>query len=99
MELSPETSAATAQQCIVEIKKMLETKTPFTSYNVHLTEINKAGITIVAEYFTVPIALEEFISIKETVNFEVKKILEQNKITMSSSTIFDSLVNKQSLPE
>ncbi len=99
LELSPETTAATAQQCITEIKKLLETKTQLTSYNVHLTEISKAGITIVAEYFTVPIALEEFISIKETVNFAVKDILEQNKITMSSSNIFDSLVNKQSLPE
>ena len=99
LELSPETTAATAQQCIIEIKKLLETKTQLTSYNVHLTEISKAGITIVAEYFTVPIALEEFISIKETVNFAVKDILEQNKITMSSSNIFDSLVNKQPAAE
>jgi len=99
LEMAPETPAATAQKCITEIKKLLESKTTFTSFNVYLTEVNKAGMIIIAEYFTVPIALDEFNNAKEAVNFSVKKILEENNVIMSNKNIFDITLNPQPLQE
>jgi MscS family membrane protein len=85
LELSAKTTAAETQQCIDAIKKLLQSKTDqFTSSSVYLTELNKNGIVLTVEYFTQPITLDQFNSIKETIGLALKKLLEENNIEMSS---------------
>jgi MscS family membrane protein len=95
LELSAKTTTIQTQRCIDEIKKMLSSKADsLTSFNVYLTEISKTGIIILTEYFTQPIAMEAFNSLKETINFSIKKILEENNIDMATPVNSITVINE-----
>ncbi|MBC7628806.1 mechanosensitive ion channel family protein [Ferruginibacter sp.] len=79
LELSVKTPATKAENIIAETKKILAEKEPrLFSYSVFLKDISKNGMTIMAEYFTDAIALSEFDTLKQTINLQIKKLLEDN---------------------
>ena len=81
LELSVKTPAAKTENFIASLKKILSSGGEGLSpYSVFLKEINKNGITIIIEYFTEPIALNEFDTIKQNINLQIKKLLEDNAI-------------------
>lgn len=81
LELSLKTPAAKIENIIASLKITLSSHAEGLSpYTVFLKEINKSGITIIIEYFTEPIALNEFDSIKQNINLQIKKLLEDNAI-------------------
>ena len=89
LELSNETTVPEIQNCITEIKKMLDVKKEtFTASTVHLSEINKSGSLIMIEYFTQPIAIDQHNELKEEININLKKILQKNNIAMASAFSF-----------
>jgi len=93
--LSPKTTANAIQKCIAEIKKLLDSKASIlTSPEVHLTEISKTGVLITIEYLTEPIALQQFNSLKESINFSIKKILEENEFEMAASAGSVTVINE-----
>jgi len=95
LELSPKTTANAIQKCIAEIKKLLDSKAgALTSPEVHLTEISKTGVLITIEYLTEPIALQQFNSLKESINFSIKKILEENEFEMAASAGSVTVINE-----
>ena len=57
---------------------MAEKEPRLFSYSVILKDISKNGMTIMAEYFTDAIALSEFDTLKQTINLQIKKLLEDN---------------------
>lgn len=95
LELSSTTTAATAEKCIEAIKKTFSSTRAFTTSNVFLTEVNKTGIIIIAEFFTPPIDLEVFSSLKEKMNVAVINILEEHKTSMAGITITDANIHQQ----
>ena len=81
LELSVKTPAAKIENIIAALKKIISSHAEGLSpYSVFLKEINKNGITIIIEYFTEPIALNEFDTIKQNINLQIKKLLEDNAI-------------------
>ncbi len=94
LELSPATTAAAAEKCIEAIKKSLGSNKSFTTSNVFLTEVNKTGIIIIAEFFTPPIDLDDFNNLKEQVNIAVKKILEDHNAVMANAAVAHNLFNQ-----
>jgi MscS family membrane protein len=95
LELAVQTSTAKTQDLIAVIKKILQSKTDMiSSSTVHLTEINKNGILIIAEYFTPHIHIETFNQLKEEVGFAVKDVLEKNGIEMASNTNTVTIINE-----
>lgn len=81
LELSVKTPVDKVENIIDEIKKALASKgEQLISYSVFLKDVSKNGIAIVAEYFTSPIPLVEFDTIKQSTNLEIKKILEVNGV-------------------
>lgn len=95
LELAGNTSATALQMIINGIKEKFEMDNQrIDSYTVHLTEINKTGNTIQAEYFTHPIAMEEFVTMKENYYFFIKKLMEDNKLVMSNANVMDELLSK-----
>jgi MscS family membrane protein len=92
LELAATTSSPMLQTIIKNIKEKFATDTGYiTSYTVHLTDIDKNGITIKAEYFTHPITMENFTVLKEGYYFFIKDMLEENKVAMSKATVLDDL--------
>jgi MscS family membrane protein len=95
LELSPKITADATQQCIAEIKKLLDQKTDvLTSSGVHLTEISKTGVVVTIEFLTAPIALDTFNTLKESINFSVKRILEEHEFEMASAAGTVTVINE-----
>lgn len=98
LDLASATSSALLQTVIKNIKEKLAADTTnITSYTVHLTDVNKTGNTIKAEYFTHPITMEDFTILKEGYYFFIKNMLEENKVALSSATVLDDLLVKSAL--
>ncbi len=84
LELSSKTSLALTQHLAEAIKKLLSTKTDqITSSSVFVKEISRNGIVVNVEYFTTPFSMEEFDTLKQSINFEIKKLLEESEISFA----------------
>ena len=81
LELSVKTPLAKIEGLITAIKLILDNKKEITPpYSVILKDLSKNGITIIAEYFTPAISLTEFDALKQQINLEIKKLLEEGSV-------------------
>lgn len=81
LELSTKTSLTLTEAFINSLKTLLEKNNQhILSSSVFLKEINKNGLTIVVEYFTEPFSMQEFDTLKQTINLQIKKLLEESAI-------------------
>ena len=95
LELAPSTTAIQTQQLTAALKKLLETKKELIgSSTVYLTDLNKNGLAVTAEYFTEPVLLDTFNVLKEELAFAVKKILEAQDIAMAASANTVTIINE-----
>jgi len=95
LELAVATTATQTEQLVDDIKKMLAQKQDgIMSATVHLTDISKNSITVTAEYFTLPIAIEAFVQLKEELGFAVKKILEEQDIALAAAAGSITIINE-----
>jgi MscS family membrane protein len=95
LELAAGTAALQIQQLIEALKKMMDSRQDVISTsNVHLSDISKNGITVTAEYFTPPAELEIFNRLKEELGFAVKKILEEQDITLAAAANTVTIINE-----
>jgi MscS family membrane protein len=87
LELATTTSLPNTTAVIDGLKEIIaKNDQHISSSSVFFKEINKNGLTIVVEYFTVPFALAEFDGLKEKINLAIKKLLEDNTIEMAGQT-------------
>ena len=94
LELSPNTPVNTATGFMTAIKKILGSAAEgISGSSVHFTELNKSGITISIEYFTQPITIEEFNSLKEEMNIALKTAMEENNISMAAAVNSVTIIN------
>ncbi|MFN0082123.1 MAG: mechanosensitive ion channel family protein [Ferruginibacter sp.] len=68
------------------------------SNSVFLTDYNKDGITITAEYFTVPFTMAEYNGIKQDVNFKLIQIMADMHLEMSSAASNITIVKDEGDP-
>ena len=84
LDLSVKTSLAVIETLLDELKKILARYSEeIPTQSVFLKDVNKNGITIVIEYFTWSIPLGEFDILKQVINLQVKKLLEENNVEFS----------------
>lgn len=55
-------------------------------FSVYLTDFSKTGILIRIEYFTVPFSYAEYSRVKQSVNFAMKKEIENKKMELSATS-------------
>ncbi len=100
LELAPLTTLASSKVFITEIKKYLQAKSDqVSSSSVYFSEINKCGLLIMIEYFTLPILLEDFNTIREELNFFLKKLMEENELTLAAIANTVTIVNEPKAEE
>jgi len=84
LELSEKNTSDVLQKLIAQLKNTLEKESNHVlSSSVFFKEVNKDGSVVTIEYFTQPFSLEEFNTLKQEVNFSIKKIIEENEIEMA----------------
>lgn len=84
LELSVKTTVPQIEIIIGGLKKILAANTDeISSYSVFLKDISKTGIIIFIEYFTDPIDLNVFDTLKQHISLQIKKLLEDNTVEFS----------------
>ncbi|MEP7110309.1 MAG: mechanosensitive ion channel family protein [Ferruginibacter sp.] len=87
LELSVKTPAAKLENIISGLKAILTTNAEQPDpYSVYLKDISKSGIIIIVEYFTGPIPLNEFDILKQTINLQIKNLLEEQDVEFAGET-------------
>ena len=95
IELAPNTSINAATYFIAGIKDILGSKAgSVLNGSVYLSEINKSGVLITIEYLTQYLPIEKFNELKEEVNIALKKLMEENDLTMAAATNSVTIINE-----
>jgi MscS family membrane protein len=86
LETDAKTNAASLEKLITGINKILaEHKTE--NHHVYLDRITANAFIIMGDYFTAPVTADEFNGIKQLINIQIIKLLEELHIEMAGSTI------------
>jgi len=84
LELSVKTSLEVIEKLLAELKIILQQNNKdISTQSVFLKDISKSGMIIMLEYFTWPLPIEEFDKLKQTINLQIKKLLEENSVEFS----------------
>ncbi len=90
LELSAKTTEATLQQITAGIKNILAAHSGrINSYEVFVKDIIRNSIIVNTEYFTQLIPLSEYFQLKNDINLQIKKLVEENhaEFTGESSSL------------
>lgn len=85
LDIGLSTSSASLTQLTGGIRKILE-RPEIENSTVLLNDITHSAFAILVDYFTGPLTLQEFNLIKEKVNFDVLKLLEDLKIEIAGAS-------------
>jgi MscS family membrane protein len=84
LDLSIQTSSASIIAVVNGIKKIL-TQKDIETFHVHFSEITTNAAIIVADYYTAPLTAAAFNEIKESVNLQVLKLLEEQEVEIAGA--------------
>lgn len=98
LQVALSTSSANLEQLIAGIKKILSQK-EVESVTVFMSDIAGNAFLINADYFTGPLTNNGFIAVKEDINLQVLKLMEELKIEIAGASTeirFDNKPNELS---
>lgn len=91
LELSLNTSFQNIEEIKTIINNKLESNSTILQHTVVFSDLTKTANVLTIEYFTIPMPHEEFISLKESYIFFLKKILQDKSISMAGSAMAENL--------
>ena len=81
LDLASNTPLPVVEGFMQALKKFIDPSTrEIISANIFLKELNKNGISIVAEYFTQPFTLQEYFELKEKIHFQILAEMKNHRI-------------------
>lgn len=92
LELGLQTSVAKLESAIADIKKIMERK-EIEDANVLLAEITGHAFVIQSDYYTAPVTIKEFNTIKQEINLQSLKVMEELGIEIAGA-ITDVRISK-----
>jgi MscS family membrane protein len=84
LDMETETSAEKLSILVDRINLLLQ-RDEIEEKSVLLSDISNKGYQVQVEYFTAPLTMSEFNSIKQTINFEVLKLMEDLEMRIAVS--------------
>lgn len=94
LELSLQTSPAQLETVTTGIRKILD-RPEVESSTVLLNDITASAFSILVDYFTGPITMQEFNGVKEGIHFSVLRLLEEEKIELSGAVTDIKILTNQ----
>ena len=85
LQVALSTSSSDIEQLIAGIKKILLHK-EVVSFTVNMNDIAVNAFLINADYFTNPLLYRDFIAVKEEINLQVLKLMEELKIEIAGAS-------------
>jgi MscS family membrane protein len=85
LEIESETPREKIMQLIEGIKAILENKKDrIENYTVYLSDINKNAFFVPVEFFTAPIPVADFNSVRQEVNLEIIQLMNDMQVRLAS---------------
>ena len=84
MEIGLTTNSSAIESLIRSIKKIAERKEIEDSH-VLLSDITAQALIIIVDYFTAPVTINEFNTIKQEINLSVVKLMEELAIEIAGA--------------
>lgn len=85
LQIEQSASSNQLEQLIESIKALLQKENVISS-SVYMNDITLHSYDIVAEYFTQPVAVDEFNAIRQRINIGVVKLIETNSLELATIT-------------
>ncbi len=85
LELGLQTSSAELESVIAGIKKVMDRK-EIEESNVLLAEITGNAFIVQSDYYTAPVTIKEFNEIKQDINLQSLKVMEELKIEIAGAS-------------
>jgi MscS family membrane protein len=85
LELGLNTPAAKLELLLAGMRKLLQRK-EIEEANVVMTDITAAAVIIQSDYYTAPLTIREFNNIKQEVNLQVLKLLEELDVEIAGAS-------------
>lgn len=85
LELGLQTPAALLEETVSGINGILGRK-EIESFHVHVADITGQAIIILADYYTAPLTIQEFNTIKQEVNLQSLRLLETLKVELAGAS-------------
>lgn len=86
LELSLQTGSAKVESLLSEMKKILAAET-IEEANVYLGDISSNALVLLADYYTAPVTMQEFNTIREEVNLQVLKMMEGMQVELAGANM------------
>jgi MscS family membrane protein len=86
LQIALTTSSLKLEQLIAGVKKIVERKEEIENGQVFMNDIAVNSFLIHVDYFTRPLTHADFIKVKEDVNLQVLKLMEQLKIEIAGAS-------------
>lgn len=97
IELDPTNSTDAIHAFLEEIQLFLASqKTEITDFTAFVTDFTKSHLTITIEYFTLPIEMEKFQSLKQTLSLKIKSLIEDKALKLASAGSEINIINGES---
>ncbi len=85
LDLGLQTPTEKLEAIITGIKKILDRK-EIEDANVFLSEITNQAVIVISDYYTAPATIKEFNTIKQEVNLQSLKLLEELKVEIAGAS-------------
>jgi MscS family membrane protein len=85
LELALQTSTVKLESVIAGVKKIIA-RPEVEESNVLLAEIASNAFIIQSDYYTAPVTINEFNSVKQEINLQVLKLLEELQIEIAGAS-------------
>lgn len=84
LDLGLQTMPATIEQVLEGLKVIMDKKA-VESANIYLADISSQAIIVLSDYYTAPVTLQEFNAIRQSINLESLRLLEDLKVELAGS--------------
>ena len=83
--LSTQTPAADVEKLVTAVNALLKKNEQLQEVSVFVKDIGRTGIQVLIEYFSMPVAQDDFDLLKQEMNLGIKKILEEYRIIFAAA--------------
>ena len=85
LEMSIATSPAKIENLIIAIRNILSRK-EIEDANVFVTDITSSAVILHSDYYTAPVTMKEFNNIKQEINLQSLKLMEEMRIELAGAS-------------
>jgi len=94
LEIGLQTPPATIEKLVEGLQKIVGRK-EVEEFNVNVSEISSQAIVIVSDYYTAPIGIKEFFTIRQEINLAALKLLEEMKVEIAGASTDVKIVSSR----